>query len=587
MWVRGKFLRWCGGRFAGGGLVVLVCVLMSPSLFQGYFLDDYSHRLCFLGHSDLGPPSQRPVMEMFAFVRDEGHLRACMEKGYAPWWSTSGLRLSFWRPLAALSHAIDYRLWPDGAVWMHLHNVLWFALLVWVLLRLYRRWLGEGWVAGAAAFCFATYGGFAMPVTWIANRNGLMAVFWGVIALWGHDRWRAEGWRWGAVVGGIGVSLSVLSAEAGIATGAYLFAYACFLDRRGWLRGGLALWPYAVVVIGWRVVYRALGYGVVGTTMYVDPLLSPVAFVSAVVERLPILWMSLWAVVPSSAYVLLSRGQQGLVWGMGVLVSVWVCWMLWPLRSSKVVRCLGLGMFLSILPVCAVFPDDRSLFFVAIGGMGLLALLFQRRWEPAKGADLSRFWGASVGILAALHLVISPLSVPLRTQMTTLLGRAIEEKARSFPMEGNDNDRVYVLLNSSASLLDLNVQLYRAFLYPPTYRSLHILGPGLRPVRVLREDAYTLRLRPDGGFVQVFDALFRGTDRPMRVGEKVRIKLMDVEVVSLLSDGRPSEARFRFRVPLEDPRLVFLTGGKTALLRWKPPTIGGHTILQGGPLFPL
>ncbi len=111
--------------------------------------------------------------------------------------------------------------------------------------------------------------------------------------------------------------------------------------------------------------------------------------------------------------------------------------------------------------------------------------------------------------------------------------------------------------------------------------------PSQRPVMEMfafvRDEGH---LRPDGGFVQVFDALFRGTDRPMRVGEKVRLKLMDVEVVSLLSDGRPSEARFRFRVPLEDPRLVFLRGGKTALLRWKPPSIGEHTILQGGSLFP-
>jgi hypothetical protein len=100
-----------------------------------------------------------------------------------------------------------------------------------------------------------------MPVGFIANRNTLISVVFGVLALVCHDRWRREGWRYGAVWGPVFLALSLLSKEAGVAITGYLFAHAIFFDRAPRWRNLFALWPYAVVIVLWRIAWTSLGYG--------------------------------------------------------------------------------------------------------------------------------------------------------------------------------------------------------------------------------------------------------------------------------------------------------------------------------------
>jgi len=40
------------------------------------------------------------------------------------WWAAVDSRNAFYRPLAAATHALDLRLWPDSAALMHLHALL-------------------------------------------------------------------------------------------------------------------------------------------------------------------------------------------------------------------------------------------------------------------------------------------------------------------------------------------------------------------------------------------------------------------------------------------------------------------------------
>ena len=58
----------------------------------------------------------------------------------------------------------------------------------------------------------------------------------GVLAIIAHDRWRCHGRRLSAVFAPLLLVASLLSAEAGIGTVAYLFAHVVFLDRATWRR---------------------------------------------------------------------------------------------------------------------------------------------------------------------------------------------------------------------------------------------------------------------------------------------------------------------------------------------------------------
>ena len=58
------------------------------------------------------------------------------------------------RPLATLTHMLDYCVWPDWTALMHVQSLMWFALLIWAAAVLYRRVMSASlpaWVVGLAA----------------------------------------------------------------------------------------------------------------------------------------------------------------------------------------------------------------------------------------------------------------------------------------------------------------------------------------------------------------------------------------------------------------------------------------------------
>src|SRR5262249_31088230 len=158
--------------------------------------------------------------------------------------------------------------------------------------------------AGVAILLFAVDDAHAMPVGWIANRNSLIATSFGVAAVIVHDRWRRDGWRAGSVLAPILFAVALCSKEEGIATVAYLAAYALFLDRAGRARGCLSLSPYAAIVIVWRWLRASWGYGVWDMGLYVDPLAEPGRFALAAVDRAPILLLGQLGLPPADVAIL-------------------------------------------------------------------------------------------------------------------------------------------------------------------------------------------------------------------------------------------------------------------------------------------
>ena len=55
-----------------------------------------------------------------------------------PWWTATDLRLHLYRPLAALSHRLDWALWPSVPALMHLHSLVWYGLLVLLVRAMHR-----------------------------------------------------------------------------------------------------------------------------------------------------------------------------------------------------------------------------------------------------------------------------------------------------------------------------------------------------------------------------------------------------------------------------------------------------------------
>lgn len=205
----------------------LLAVLISlPALRLGLMSDD--HILAWqLEHG------ARPWA---LFEVAEERVSELREAGGIAWWASPRLSVAFLRPLASLTHALDFTAWPHTPWLMSLWNVLLYGLCAFVAALLYRRTAPSPSVASLAALLFALNEAHAMSVGWISGRNTVLALLGSLTALYCHLRAREERRRGFAVLATLAVAFALLSAEAGTWTFGLLLAYALVRYRHAQAR---------------------------------------------------------------------------------------------------------------------------------------------------------------------------------------------------------------------------------------------------------------------------------------------------------------------------------------------------------------
>lgn len=557
--------------------VVAALVLSAPSLSNGLVLDDHLQELALT--NEVGGLARGPT-DLFSFSPDEESRRSIMAVGLAPWWSPPGIRLSLMRPLSSLTHALDYTLWPGSAVLMHLHSLGWLAALILAVSFLYDRILPRP-AAALATWMFAMDDAHALPAGWVANRNALITSVFVVLALLAHDAWRRNGERSGAWVSALALGAGLMAGEMAISFGAFLIAYTLFLDQTPWRSRLLAVVPSAIVVTLWRFAYSALGYGIAGSDVYRDPVTDPLAFGAALVERGPLLLSSQLGGLPSDLSAFAEPAVARTLWWTacaGLLVIMLVATPV--LRGDRVARFSVVATILCVVPACATFANDRLLVLAGVGGMALTARLIER--VPRRGPPtllvrlhpLERRLGAILaGLWLVTHLVISPVSLALRSLTPAVAGDMVSVAARDLPRDLAG--KTVVVASSPAALYCSHLIVARAGqgLSVPEY--LRCLWTSEGAVVLLREDENTLLVQPERSFLDApLGGLFRSRSQPMRVGERVNVPGMAVTVLDVDADGMPAVFRVRFEVPLEDPRLVWVVYRAGRCLPITPPAIG-------------
>ena len=579
-------------RFFPYVIAILAILLTLPSLRAGLSMDDYLHKLLMIGSDSPIRPLGSPIDMFNFFDGDPDRTAEIMDYGFFPWWTYKGIKGAFWRPLASITHWLDYILWPDIPLLMHVQSVLWYGILAAAVAFLYRRFISIAWVAGLAALFYAIDDAHGTPVGFLANRNAVMATLFGVLTILIHDKWRREKLRIGIVVGPALLAASLLSAEAGIATCAYLFAHAVFIDRGTLRRRFAAMIPYLAVVVIWRLLWTYLGYGVENMGAYIDPLSEPLSYIAAVKNRAPFLLLGQWALPPSDLTIMIHPKYAILLWRSAlvflVLLVVVLIPLLWRKRSA---RFWAMGMILSVLPICATFPSDRLLLFVGIGAMGLVAQFICIVFSKTEERPKFKLWRIPAFVLAVIfiliHLIIAPLALPVRANCSMIPKKFGDKLMMTEALDESVKSQDLVVVNPPVTFLFLQSPLVWEGNSQPIPRHLRILTSSLfQPVKIYRPDAKTLVIRPEYGYYAfVLDALFRNKQHPFSVGDRVELTGMTVEITELTGDGRTAEAAFIFSVPLEDPSLRWLQYKDGAFVPFTPPAIGQRVVLPGGRLF--
>ncbi len=569
---------------------LLAVVLALPALSTGWQFDDDFHRITIRG-SQRCPAFSGSAWDMFRFL--DGNPARTMhmaDYGVLPWWVEPTIKGSFWRPLTVLTHWLDYRLWPNSSALMHLHSLLWFGLLIASVTLLYRRMMGPTLAAGLAALLFAVDDAHALPAAWLANRNALLAALFGVLAIIAHDRWRREGRSGSAILSMLLTSASLLSAEAGVATLAYLAAHAACLDRAKWPRKAAALLPFIAILIVWRTLWTLGGHGIANVGLYIDPIRDPGHFALGVLQRVPLLLLGQWALPPAEASILATTGVMIAMIVAGYVLIVGLVFLLRPLlRADPVARFWTLGMALSLIPNCATFPANRLLLFVGIGAMGLLAQLlvhvFHLTESPLPSLSRNRHLRIVGWAFVVIHLVLAPVSLSLQAWAPIGPKAFTDQLKVQTPLDPSVEQQDLIIVNAPSIGYAIYMPIIWELAGQPVPRHTRVLAPGVPPVALRRLDDRTLAVRPQATFIcWRFDHLFRSERNPMHVGQHVQLTGLDIEVTEITPDGRAAEAVFRFAVPLEDPSLRWLWWKDGEFIPFTPPAVGQTVNLEGADL---
>ncbi|HEX6240451.1 MAG TPA: hypothetical protein VFZ61_06140 [Polyangiales bacterium] len=503
-----------------------------------------------------------PIWSLFEI--EASAVPSAREQGFLVWWSDPQLVGKFFRPLASLSHALDFTLWPGAAWFMRLENALIYAAAVGLAAQLYRRLCARPAVAALASLLFVVDDGHAFSAGWISGRNTLLALLFALLALELHIRARASARTALYVASSASVACALLSAEAGVWALSLLLAYALCVETSE-LKVRLASVAAPLCVgLAWAGVYVAMSCGFRGSSFYRDPGQPLTALVEGTLD-LPVWFNDLFGL--GGAPIALMYPTQ--LVRLGTLpIALSLLWLMWPaLRRSRENRFFAVAALLCLAPVVCTLPTARVLLGPSFGAMGWIASSIAQGWSAA---DLRGRVGAR--LLLGLHLVLaSLLFVPAlgATQSFANGTRAL--------VSAVEPARDVIVVQAPVELLSnyAMLELTRINAKARMPRSLQLLYCGVASLTVERVDARTLDIEVDGGWGRVpIERIFGAPDRAPRTGSEVRLSAFTARVLTSAETGMPRRVRFTFPSSLEAPERQWLSWQSQTPAAFRLPAVG-------------
>ncbi len=544
------------GRRLGLAAIVLagVCVFL-PAIRSPLFLDDYLHVAMVEGTF----PAPRGPLDLYDFV-DDGNRAALTAQGLVPWWAHPQLTIRFFRPLSSALLWGLHRLTGHHSLAMHLCSLMWWLAAVLVVRSLYRRFFSER-AAFLATAIFALSPCHALPLSWLANSEALVALVFGAFALDRQLRFRERPSLAEGALATLGFTLALLGGgEYALAFGGYVLAIELVRraplgsEPRSLFDHARGIVPFALPAAAYLVVRSALRYRAVGSGFYTDPLTDPVGFLRAVPYRLVALLADSWLTMGSHAWAVgWNRWALG-----GVVLAVAVALLLVlrrtyaalepPARTTAQV--LVWGSLFALAPTLAVVPAFRLLGVGMIGVAATSALVLDHAWfAPDAASDRSR--GAALGTAVAIllgftQLVHGPATAFLAARAHRQDGKAFAVRAAWMrknvgAMPGADVGIVRAIAGTFFAPFALDARGRT----PAHWRVLSHCGH----VLVLRVDPRTIELIvPDDRSVYPMGELnlYRDPRVMMHVGDVVRAPGFTVTILEIGSIGGPRRVRIVF-----------------------------------------
>lgn len=581
------FLNLFGRPQAFGVIVVLAALAVVPTLWIGFYADDYSliveieHKVPSLAH--------RSPLDLYHFASNRTEVERQIRDGPAPWFSDPGSTMHFCRPLTSLIFALDHSLWRYHAVGYHITSVLLYVGLVLCAGLFFRVALGVrrpgplAVTATLATLLFAVDPHHVMPADWISSRHFVVAAIPAVLALAAHVRFVRDGWKPGFWLGPVGIMVALLGSEAGMGAVVYWLAYDAFgpaPPERSLPRSRLlSSMPVVVITAVYLGAYTLFGFGSRGGA-YFDPTKEPVDFLRAAAQRVPMLvGLALSGIpeaapaVPTAFFIVLGLSAALIAFALYRLVQPAVCD-----AEHAALRWLLPGAVFSLVLTSGP-PSARLMLFPSIASALFVAILIYRGSQRLAAARPQLALRAGRWFLVGVHLVLAPVMFVVAT--TKLAGAAGAERDAFVRAKFDHSATHHVIVLAAPDMEAFYAGTVARALQPQAVSGWHILSIADSDHRLTRTGVASFRLdvvdssrRPNNGW----DSL----RTPPPVGHRVELSGASV-TVRAVEGGLPTSLDVTVDVPLDSPGLTLMTWHDGRLIPFIPPPVGASVEVPGSP----
>jgi len=515
--------------------------------------------------------------------------RALMDSGAWPWWSHPQLSLVMFRPMSSVLLHLDVLIAGHHTTFAHIHSLCWWAL---ALLAVY-CWLRIVFPLRIALFALALLcveESATVPVVWIANRNALVAMTFSGFGLAALASARNRGSTRLAMLCALLLFAALMASEYALCFFGY--AVATEFGPRGnlALRRSHSILAWAVPFGVWVLLYRYYGAGVSGSSVYIDPITDPTRFARVLPARIALLLRHLITTFPITDPNPLRVGPTlvpTLPILLGLIFCVWIASQSYDSNLRHTIVRLSCGTLFSLFPAVGSFTSARLALAGSIGVAvafaivldGLVVTLSSRPQTKLKVVQLTILIPATV-LIIVFHLVYATRSVLTETENWIQTYTNNERGLSHSQLNLREIRNGTVILIAAADMQTL--------LYAPSVLAAHgiphlcawrVLSVHPGPVLLRRTDAFTLDVVLLGSewLTSSAETLFRSTDQPLSVGQRITVRDMTATVMKMGRLG-PLQMRFVFNRSLDD-RSIQLVWSSAHGLRRIPRLTVGRTVV--------
>lgn len=583
------------------GMAVAFVVALSALGF-GLFVDDYLFIASLEGKNPIGSP-----FDLYCFGAGDAELnRPLIQNGPYPWFGDLDFKAHFFRPLSCALMALDHKLFGHFALAYNAHSALWYMLLAFSAMLVFRRTLPPA-VGVLALLLFAVDESHVLPAVWWANRHSLIAVSMGLLGVAAHLRWREDNWRAGLPLSLLAFTVALSAAEMGLCTLAYVLAYEVFGRRDSIQQRILSVLPAAMLSIIYLLFYRAGGYGAQFSDIYIDPVGDPVAFLTAAPGRFAMLLGAQFFMLPVEATILRSELEPVfiVIGCIELLLLAFILYKLWPRFEEKerqALRWLIPGAAMATVPTLAAIVNSRVLMAASAGGAAIIATIIVCLWRELRKQGLSQasdqrerdgtvpafayravmsilLWGLIAG-----HLVIATLAWPAQVTALHVVMNKLNHLIRTSEIdESRIADSQIVVFNPPDPYTGLYQLMLRSFDSKAVPRSWWTISFAPFSHRITRTSEREMEVEVINGqmMTSIMERLFRTSKKPLPPGYEMDLKGLRVTVLEA-GDSGPIRLKLAFEEPPESDRYQILVFRDGAYRRMEILQIGESIELPRG-----